>query len=938
MADKNLDIVIKLRDAASRGLKSIDRNITGLGKSATSATNGLKTMYASLAAIAGVLAGGALLGKSIKDFAAFDDNMRAAGAVTKATTEELKLMTQAAKDMGRETRYTAAQAAEALRFLGMAGLSATQATEALPDVLNLAAAGMLDLGTAADITTNVLSAFGLEVEDLSRVNDVLVQTFTNSNVNLTEIGEAFKIVGPIAKGVGSDFEDLVGTIGALGNAGIKGTLAGTALKNAIDALLIPTAKEKDLMAQLEGRLGGVALQIKDASGDFIGFEKILVQLEKAGLRGEEALQLFGMRAGPGMAALLNMGSEGLGELIEKLRESGGVSKEIAGQMEAGLGGEIRRSISLFESLKNTLGEAFGPKAIEFLKVFQDTLRDVIAVIEDLAQSGEIDTLGDMIITSFNAVNFVVAKTYRAFRLLGALIANMAALATGDIGIITEAVKGINEEFEKLTGTFKPDVVVGEITQEMYDELNKAAKPDGPIGKGAKEVGDTIASNIISYPSIQAQLKSALVRLNADLKLESEKIKGEYDQGLINLESYYDQRASIVTRKIEAELAILRELLAREDDVSKKSILAAQIYSKEEQLNLELLKLENEKVKAEDKLREDRLKKESKINDLKLKAEKAYQDQKDRVKEEGVTTLDAQFAKELADLQTKQNSELAVVKSYHEQLYQAKVEANASEAELERAKQEEMAAIRDQSAAQSEEKAQLIADQNLRLQEYKLNNLKTIANGTAQIFTQLYEMTGKKNKEFFYIAKAAAIAEATMNVAQGVTKAMAQGGVWGIAQGAIVAAAGAAQIATIASQGLAEGGEVLGHSPNDKADNIPAMLTANEYVHPVDSVKYYGKSIMEGIRTKSIPKSLFSGFAYGGYVKKGRSHFAEGGMVSGDGQNIGGGPNGGPGDINIINVTDPSQIDQYLSTSEGQDAVLNVLGARPEAAQRMLKGS
>jgi len=832
MADKELDIIIKVKDSASKGLKTVDKNVNRLGKSAQTATKSMKSMYAGLVAIAGVLAGGALLGSSVKAFASFDDNMRAAGAVTKATTKDLELMTEAAKDMGRETRYTSANAAEALRFLGMAGLSATQATAALPDVLNLAAAGALDLGTAADITTNVLSAFGLEVEQLSRVNDVMVQTFTNSNVNLAEVGEAFKIVGPIAKGVGADFEDLVGTIGALGNAGIKGTLAGTALKGAIGALLNPTKQEAQLIKDLEGRMGGLSLKIRDANGDFIGFKTIIEQLEKAGLKGEEALKLFGERAGPGMAALMNMGSESMAELIKKLRESGGVAKDIADQMEAGLGGQIRKTISMWQAFQLALGDAMGPTVIRLMEGFRIELNKMIQLVQSLAEDGTFDEWGGRVVW---VLKHIGAAADGAMLRMGAFFNVMTAgwkLLKGDLDGADKAmnsfVRDINKIFAKEKDPLAEEAgkVIKAITQEMYDELAASAKDDGPIGKGAEKVGNKIVDKIKAIVSDEALSKSAMIKLAADLQLQAEIIEQEYDQGLLSLDEYYKERAALVTRQIAAELSQLKSLVAAETDVSKSAILDAKIGAKESQLTLELLKIKSEKSTAEDKLLTDRLKKESEINKLRLKAEKVFEDQKERVKEgDGVTTLDSQFAKEIAELQTKQNTELEIVRDYHNKLYQEKVAANASDVELEKAKEEQMAAIRDQSAFASQEKSQQIADQNLRLQEYKLNNLKNIAQGTADIFQNLYEMTGKENQALFYAAKGAAIAEATINVAQGVTKALAQGGVYGIATGAIVAAAGAIQIATIASTGFAEGGEVPGYSPQVSLKQIAkiAML-------------------------------------------------------------------------------------------------------------------
>lgn len=943
MATKELDIIVKLRDAASRGLKTVKTNVKGVGTATTTATKGLSSMYTQLIAIAGVVAGGALFGKAIKDFAAFDDNMRAAGAVTGATRKEMELMTETAERMGRETRYTASQSAEALRFLGMAGFEASEAVGALPGTLELAAAGMLDLGQAADITTNVLSAYGLEVSDLGRVNDVLVKTFTSANVNLVEIGEAFKIVGPIAKGVGSNFEDLVGAIGALGNAGIKGTLAGTALKGSIAALLNPTKQEAELMKGLEDRLGGVALKVKDSEGDFIGFEQILKQLEKAGLRGDEALELFGLRAGPGMAALLNMGSDSLAELIDKLEDAGGTAADISSQMEAGIGGEIRKTISVLESFRLKLGDAFGPEVITVLQSFRVWVGNIIDAITKLKEDGSFKGWGEAVVEIFGVVNTVVAKTYHAISGLTSLIIAAGAAITGNFDMADAAMNGWVDDMNNLFATTedplkkKAGKLIKAITKEMYDELAASTEDTGPIGKGTKKVSDSIANNIVDLPSIESKMKAGLIRLNALLQNEAEQIEGDYDQGLINLNDYYDQRAEMVQRKIQAEIAILSNRAASEDDVSKREILNAQIYAKQQELDTELLKLTNDRVKAQDDLDKDKLKAEEENNSLRLKAEQAYQDQKERIKEGyGVTTLDTQFADELAKLQTKQNDELAIIKEYHESVLAEKRRLKAAEAEIEAVYSAQATAIKEQQDLQAAEKAQLIADQDMRLQEYRLGNLKTVAQGTAQIFEQLYEATGAQSKELFYIAKAAAIAEATVNVAQGVTKALAQGGIYGIVTGALVAAAGAVQIGTILSQSLAEGGEVQGHSPNSKSDNIPAMLTAKEFVQPVASVQHYGKDIMEGLRNRSIPRAIFSGYSSGGYVKSNRSHFAEGGLVSGPSSREAASNGEGKQEMpNIVNVLDPSVFEQYTASQPGQRNILNVMAENIFEVKQML---
>jgi len=965
MADRKLDIIVRMRNQASKGLKGVDRDVKSLGATTKTAAKSMAGLYTSMAAFAGILAGGALLGKAIKDFAAFDDNMRAAGAVTNATTEELKAMTAVAQKMGRETRYTAANAAEALKFLGMAGLEAAEAMDALPGVLSLAAAGSLDLGTAADIATNVLSAFGLEVESLSRVNDVLVKTFTSSNVNLMEIGEAFKMVGPIAKGVGADFEDLVGTIGALGNAGIKGTMAGTALKNAIDALLVPTAQEEKLMKQLEQRMGGATLQIKDAEGNFIGFTDILKQLEAAGMDGIEALELFGMRAGPSMAALLNMGSESLDELIEKLREAGGTADQIAEQMEAGLGGTMRRLISAFEGFKIQIGKTFEKDTTELLDFFIIQLQDLNDALQN--NEGIIKFWSDVAVWSIKAISGAFEFVPTLFINLGKLMALFSLALNTSIWdfrenkkVIKDGLMEVNDSFKHFFdkyGLIKTKIVVTDGTdwESLNAEIDKGL--EGAIGKGT---GKTKKERGKEIEVVSSRLKSGFIKLRAILKQESEQIKGEYEQGLITLGAYYEKRAEIIKKGIEAELGILSHRLQDEEDLSKQEELKAQIFSKKKELETALLVLTNDRIQKETRLEEKknrdleratkkrlreekkandlRLRAEKKINELRLQAEQAFTDQKARIAVDGETELDAQFADEIASLQERQNKELEIIREFQAAVLAEMERMGVSEVEIAQKVQDQKKRIKDQEVVQQQEKDQLEVDHQARTFKSRIQMMQTLAGGAAQAFDQLYEMSGKKTKEFFYLAKAASIAQATMKMHEGIVGALGSPpyGWAAIANSIIIGAQGAIQIAAIASQGFAKGGVIKGNSPTTTADNIPIRATAGEFIHPVDSVKYYGKSFMEAIRTKSLPRMAFaSGYSQGGYVKSGHSSFAQGGLVSKaqdqrleqeDKEIV----------INNINVVDPREMINVLSTPEGQNGVLNVLSSRPEDTRRIFR--
>ena len=994
-----LDIIVRLKKSGAAGIKEVEKDIKGVGAAASSSTGILRGFVGQLAAIAATVGAGTFLKSTVTTFAEFDDVMRQAGAVTGATKEEMQAMTDVAKEMGATTRYTASQSADGLRLMGMAGFEAQEAIDALPGVLNLAAAGSLDLGTAADIATNILSGFGLEVENLGRVNDVLVKTFTSSNTTLTELGEAFKLVGPIAKGVGADFEELLAAIGRLGDAGLKGTLAGTALRGAIDALLNPTKEEAALLKQLAERAGQTSFTVKDAQGNFIGFKKVIEQLEAAGLKGDEALKLFGQRAGPGMAALLQVGSKGLGEFTGTLKTVGPVSQEIASEMEAGIGGAIRETKSAFEAVKIAIGEAFGDDIIKAIRTAKEYLLDWVNVIKEMKSNGTIEAYAETARIAFEVITKAVKTAYHEVDSFTKLVIAGISAVSGDLetakialddyvkgndkfleqkGLIAAASvrqkKAIEEEIEatqkqinlikekiqrnkedlngwrakvlgtkayqeeiqknqekldaleaKMSGlsqkkaTFEAKIEfegikaledVGTWTRDAGKTLEDAAKPSGPIGKGTQKVQKT-ASTIINPEEVKRSLASSLSVIRAELDTESAAIESEYSQGLLKLDEYYAQREAIIKRRIQSETNLLQQAASAENDPKKKDAINAQIYIKEQELERSLIELENDRYEELKRLDEKKLQDQQKINDAKLKAEQAFNDQKERVRDVG-QGLDAEFQKELADLQERQNREREIVEKGLQ----------------------DQAQIKEFYRNQELEKDKLLQDQKKRLQEAQLETAAGIAGSLSDVFGSVYEATGKKQKEFFYAQKAAAVAQATINIAQGITKAWGQGGIWGAIGAAAVATAGALQIAKILSTGYAEGGEVKGHSPHSKADNIPARLTAGEYVMPVSAVQKYGKGTMEALRQQAIPKEALSNFSMPG-IRYGSSHFASGGAVSA-------GPSGESSqgqqkaEFKIINYTDRNELLSALATPEGQDAMVNVISSNREKISRVLR--
>ncbi|WP_062397839.1 phage tail tape measure protein [Methanogenium cariaci] len=323
-------------EATDKQLQQSQKNWEAVGAKMT-ATG--KTL--SLAVTTPLLAtGGALALSTAVDF---DDSMRQVQAATCATAEEFDRLRETALDLGSSTAFTASQAAQAMMYLGKAGLDTNEILEATPQMLSLASAGAMDLGTSADIATNVMSGFRLEVEDLGHVSDILAEAASSSNTSIEQLGEAMTYVGPVASSAGLSIEETTAAIEIMSNAGIQGSMAGTALRGAMSQLLAPTDQVTEVLA----KYGLTAEEVDPATRSLA---EILDTLAAAGLStGGDAMTLFGDRAGPGMLALIAEGGGGaIEDYTDALNDCDGAAQKMAETMEGGAGGSLRQMKSAVE--------------------------------------------------------------------------------------------------------------------------------------------------------------------------------------------------------------------------------------------------------------------------------------------------------------------------------------------------------------------------------------------------------------------------------------------------------------------------------------------------------------------------------------------------------------------------------------------------------------
>lgn len=208
---------------------------------------------------------------AVKVAADFDEQMTKVGAIAGSTGEEMDTLRSKAREMGAKTKFSATEAGEAMEYMGMAGWKSGDMIDGLEGIMNLAAASGEDLGTASDIVTDALTAFGLSAKDSGHFADILATASTNANTNVSMMGETFKYAAPVAGALGYSAEDTAVAIGLMANAGIKASQAGTSLRGILTNMAKPT---KDSAAAME-RLG---ISLTNDQGEMYSFREIMDQM------------------------------------------------------------------------------------------------------------------------------------------------------------------------------------------------------------------------------------------------------------------------------------------------------------------------------------------------------------------------------------------------------------------------------------------------------------------------------------------------------------------------------------------------------------------------------------------------------------------------------------------------------------------------------------
>ena len=440
------------------GLKSLGNGISSVGKALTA---GLTLPIVGI----GVA--------STKTASDFQGAMKEVSAISGATGKDLDSLSNLAKEMGSTTKFSASESAEALKYMGMAGWKTQDMMAGLPSILNLASAGGTDLALTSDIVTDGLTAMGMSANDAGKFADIMASTCSNANTNIELMGETLKYVGPVAGALGIEMDDLSVAIGLMGNAGLKGSNAGTSLRAGLTNLVKPTKQMQKAMTEYGVELVKNADGSINLMGTMENLRSTLGGLDQA-TQAQALATIFGKEAMSGWASIVNASEADFNKLTDAINNSEGSAKKMADTMLEGSQGAIVEMKSALEGVAITIGERLTPflekladgvsKVCQWFQSLSPTTQTIIMVIAGLvAVVGPLLILIGTGITLFATLSTVAGA-------LGVTLGTVVGAIGSVIGIITGVIGAIGGFIAVVVDAYKENEKFRSVVDKVFSNI------------------------------------------------------------------------------------------------------------------------------------------------------------------------------------------------------------------------------------------------------------------------------------------------------------------------------------------------------------------------------------------------------------------------------------------------------------------------------------
>lgn len=468
-----------LKTAAKVGMAAVGAASAATVAFAKSAVDAGMDFDASMSQVA------ATMGKTLSELEQETGSVETAFGSFNGTLREF------AQYMGSNTAFSATEAADALNYMALAGYKAQESMEMLPNVLSLAAAGSMDLALASDMVTDTQTAFGISFERTSQLVDEMAKAASTGNTSVTQLGEAFLTVGGLAQELNGGFiqledgsqasvdgiQELEIALTAMANAGIKGSEAGTHMRNMLLKLSSPT---KDGVAQLQA----LGVKVFDTEGNMRSLRDVMGDLSVAlgSLTQEDKINaisdLFNTRDLASAEALLNAVGQDWDGIGESILDAQGAAAQMADTQLDNLAGDITLFKSALEGAKIAVSDQLTPSLRDFVKFGTNGLSTLTEAFKSGGLSGAMEAFGGILSQGLNMIIENLPMMVDAgMRLLGALgqglVDNIDVLLDSATQVVTMLVDGLLADTEG-------DSKFGEVAIKILSTIGQLIMDNAPL--------------------------------------------------------------------------------------------------------------------------------------------------------------------------------------------------------------------------------------------------------------------------------------------------------------------------------------------------------------------------------------------------------------------------------------------------------------------------
>lgn len=524
----------ELPEKASEALKETGEKLKSIAETvAKSAT------VAISAASAGIVA----FGKSaVETGANFDKSMSQVAATMGKSVNEIADLREFAQEMGRTTAFSATDSADALNYMALAGYDAETSMAMLPNVLNLASAGGMELALASDMITDSQSALGLSLDETTQLVDKMAKASSKSNTSVSQLGDAILTVGGTAKKLKGGTTELATVLGILADNGIKGSEGGTALRNIMNSLISPTEDATAMLESMGTSLYDEAGNMRSLNDVFIdlrnGMDGLATQAEKD----QVLTTIFNARDLKSAEALIANVGDRFNELSTEINNSANAADAMAKTQLDNLAGDVTLFQSALEGAKIAVSDQLTPALRDFVKMGSDAMSEISYAFES---SDDLETAvfkmgrylqGDIykfVSKIVDVIPLVVSIATTLIKSIGqAIVKNIPKLANSAIELLKGFADGITKN--------APTAIKG--FSDMLKKVSEWIKQNGKIfiSSGmemiksiAKGISDNLLFMLNSIKEIIYFIADTISQ-NLPLLLDSAlSIIGAIGQGIVN---------------------------------------------------------------------------------------------------------------------------------------------------------------------------------------------------------------------------------------------------------------------------------------------------------------------------------------------------------------------------------------------------------------------